>query len=88
MAFSYLISEVRKRNKTIFNTLINSVNKGILIDFKESSAFWNQYKNPIEPLIKKGYNSYLKANNQAKGIQSYNYVVDLIISYSNHSKKY
>jgi hypothetical protein len=87
MAFGYLISEVRKRDKTIFNTLINSVNKGVLTDFKESSAFWNQYQNPIEPLIKKGYNSYLKANNQANGIQSYNYVVDLIISYSNHSKK-
>ncbi|MDG1040547.1 MAG: DUF3810 family protein, partial [Polaribacter sp.] len=38
---------------------------------------------PIEPLIKKGYNSYLKANNQANGIASYNYVVDLIISYEN-----
>ncbi len=86
MAFSYLISEVRKRDKELFNTLINSVNKGVLIDFKESSAFWNEYQNPIEPLIKKGYNSYLKANNQANGIQSYNYVVDLIISYANQSK--
>ena len=83
MAFSYLISEVRKHDKVIFNTLINSVNKGVLIDFKESSEFWNYYRNPIEPLIKKGYNSYLKANKQANGIQSYNYVVDLIISYEN-----
>ncbi|MDG1041024.1 MAG: DUF3810 domain-containing protein, partial [Polaribacter sp.] len=63
MAFSYLISEVRKRDKDIFNTLILSVNKGVLMDFKEGSQFWSQYRNPIEPLIKKGYNSYLKANN-------------------------
>ncbi len=83
MAFSYLISEIRKRDKIMFNTLINSVNKGILLDFKESSEFWDQYQNPIEPLIKRGYNSYLKANNQANGIKSYNYVVDLIISYEN-----
>ncbi len=83
MAFSYLISEIRKRDKAMFNTLINSVNKGILLDFKESSEFWDQYQNPIEPLIKRGYNSYLKANNQANGIESYNYVVDLIISYEN-----
>jgi hypothetical protein len=87
MAFSYLISEVRKRDKAIFNSLINSVNKGVLIDFKESSEFWDQYRNPIESLIKKGYNSYLKANKQANGIQSYNYVVDLIISYYEDSKK-
>ena len=83
MAFSYLISEVRKHDKTAFNDLIETVNKGVLIDFKESSEFWSQYRNPIEPLIKKGYNSYLKANNQINGIQSYNYVVDLIISYEN-----
>jgi len=87
MAFSYLISEVKKHDKEIFNTFINTVNKGVLIDFKESSEFWNQYRNPIEPFIKKGYNSYLKSNNQANGIQSYNYVVDLIISYFEDSKK-
>ncbi|MFT5761561.1 MAG: hypothetical protein ACI8WA_000678 [Polaribacter sp.] len=87
MAFNYLISEVRKRDKVIFNSLINSVNKGVLTDFKESSEFWDQYKNPIEPLIKKGYDSYLKANNQTNGIQSYNYVVDLIISNFEVSKK-
>ena len=83
MAFSYLISEVRKRDKAIFEVLINTANKGVLVDFKESSEFWNQYRNPIEPLIKRGYNSYLKANKQANGIQSYNYVVDLIISFEN-----
>ena len=31
--------------------------------------------------MKKGYNAYLKSNNQAKGVESYNYVVDLLISY-------
>ena len=35
----------------------------------------------IEPYFKKGYNSYLKANNQTKGIKSYSYVVDLLIAY-------
>lgn len=83
MAFGYLINELRRHNKENFNSVIKTVNKGILKDFRASSQFWDQYKNPIEPLIKKGYNSYLKANKQSKGIQSYNYVVDLIISYEN-----
>ena len=82
MAYGYLISELRKHDKTIFKEVVLATNKGILKDYNESSAIWDQYQNPIEPLIKKGYNSYLKANNQSKGIQSYNYVVDLIISYS------
>ena len=82
MAFGYLIGELRKHDISIFKEVIANTNKGILKDYRRSSEFWNQYKNPIEPLIKKGYNSYLKANKQSKGIQSYNYVVDLIISYT------
>ena len=81
MAFSYLIGELRNHNRDLYSKAIAMVNKGILEDFKNSNSFWSKYKNPIEPYIKKGYNSYLKANKQSKGIQSYNYVVDLIISY-------
>lgn len=81
MAFGYLISELRKHDREIYKEVLQSVNKGVLKDFRASSEFWSQYENPIEPLVKKGYNSYLKANKQSKGIQSYNYVVDLIISY-------
>ncbi len=81
MAFGYLINELRRHDKEIHKTIIKSVNKGVLKDYRASSEFWNRYENPIEPLLKKGYNSYLKANKQTKGIQSYNYVVDLIISY-------
>ena len=60
---------------------MKTVNVGILKDFKESYDFWEQYQNPFEPFIKKGYDAYLKANNQQKGVASYNYVVDLLISY-------
>ena len=81
MAFGYTISEVRKRDKEVFKTLWKKTNKGVIKDFQASSQFWQQYQNPIEPIIKKGYSSYLKANKQAKGIDSYNYVVDLLIAY-------
>lgn len=81
MAFSYTISELRKRDREQANMLWSKVHKGILKDFQASNAFWQQYENPIEPLVKKGYNSYLKANNQMEGIDSYNYVVDLLIGY-------
>jgi effector-binding domain-containing protein len=81
MATRYVIFEIYKRDKATYQEILDSIHKGILIDFKESSAFWESYKNPFEPLIKKGYNAYLKANKQDKGIQSYNYVVDLLMSY-------
>lgn len=83
MAFSYLIRDVRKRDKKLASELWETVNKGIIKDFNESYKHWQQFKNPIEPYMKKGYNSYLKANNQTDGVQSYNYVVDLLIAYYN-----
>ncbi|CAI8414915.1 MAG: Uncharacterised protein [Polaribacter sejongensis] len=81
MAFSYCISELRKRDSTLSHQLWKTVHKGILKDFRVSYQFWQHYKNPFEPLVKKGYNAYLKANKQDKGVQSYHYVVNLFISY-------
>lgn len=81
MAFAYLMREVYKRDRKQSNAFWRTVNKGIVKDFNNSRKHWKKYENPIEPYFKKGYNAYLKANNQTKGIQSYNYVVDLLIAY-------
>ena len=88
MAFGYCISEMRKRDRNISKELWKTVNKGIAKDFNASYQFWQVYKNPFEPIVKKGYNAYLKANKQSKGVQSYNYVVDLLISYFQTSKNF
>ncbi|CAI8162021.1 MAG: Uncharacterised protein [Polaribacter sp. SA4-10] len=83
MAFIYLIKEVKKRDQHAFNKIWEDLNIGVIKDFNKSNAFWKSYKNPFEPIIKKGYDIYLKANNQPRGIKSYNYVVNLLISYFN-----
>jgi hypothetical protein len=87
MAFGYCIFELRKRDKNLSKELWKTVNMGISKDFNASYLFWQGYKNPFEPFVKKGYNAYLKANKQEKGLQSYNYVVDLFISYFEISSK-
>ncbi|SEB39543.1 Protein of unknown function [Tenacibaculum sp. MAR_2009_124] len=81
MAYQYCIKELFKRDKNLAQTLKAKVHKGVYKDYKHSYLFWKSYENPIEPYFKKGYNSYLKANNQTKGISSYSYVVDLFIAY-------
>ena len=81
MAFVYLISDLKKRAPEIEKRLWQSVHKGISKDFRNTYLHWKTFENPIEPYFKKGYNSYLKANNQVNGIESYNYVVDLLIAY-------
>ncbi|CAA0207283.1 DUF3810 domain-containing protein [Tenacibaculum maritimum] len=87
MALVKCLYDLGRRDKLLAKKLWKTVHKGIIKDFQNANNFWKQYENPIEPLLKKGYNSYLKANNQVNGIASYNYVVDLLISYfnDNHS---
>ncbi len=87
MAYIYCINEIYKRDKKLSEKIKNTVHKGIYKDFHVSFLHWNQFKNPIEPYLKKGYNSYLKANKQEKGINSYSYVVDLLIAYFNKIDK-
>jgi hypothetical protein len=45
------------------------------------TEFWNQYENRFEVISKVFWNNFLKANNQAKGIRSYNYMVALVVNY-------
>ena len=86
MAYQYCIGELNERDNVLAKTLKEKVNKGVYKDYHDSYLFWKSYENPIEPYIKKGYNAYLKANNQVNGINSYNYVVDLLIAYFEKTK--
>ena len=57
------------------------MNLGVLKNFEQLSDFWVKFQNPFEPFFKKGYDSYLKANGQVKGIKSYNAMVGMLIAY-------
>ena len=46
----------------------------------KSKEEWKKYDNPFETYFKKVYDLFLKANNQTKGIKSYNLVVDLLVN--------
>lgn len=80
-ALRYCLSELYKRDKSIYTNLLPTINKGILKNYKESQEFWMAYNNPLEPLFKKTFDTFLKANSQSKGINSYNYMVALLVNY-------
>lgn len=80
-AVRYCLNELYRRDQEQYKHLIKKLNKGILKDFKESQIFWGSYQNPIEVVLKYGYDLFLKSNNQQKGIKSYSYVVALIVNY-------
>ena len=77
----FLINEVARNNETDYYNLIKTVNPGILLSYKEMQEFWTTYENPFETFSKVFWDNFLKANNQSKGIDSYNYMVALVVNY-------
>lgn len=81
----YCLSDVRRGDLDTFNKMFQSLHPGVQENFREMALFWQDYENPMEPMFKSIFNTFLKANNQPQGIQSYNGVVSLLIAYH---KKY
>jgi adenylylsulfate kinase-like enzyme len=75
----YSLADCRKRKDIDSKTLYKKLNAGVLKQYQQVSAFWQSYQNPLEPLFKKSYDTYLKANNQTAGINSYSLVVSLLV---------
>lgn len=80
-ALRFCLNEIYRRDEVLYEAIIDTVNTGILKNYKEVRDFWEAHENPAEPLFKSFYGNFLKANSQNKGMQSYNYVVALIVNY-------
>ena len=50
-------------------------------DLTANNEFWNRYEGTISETAERINDTYLKANGQADGVQSYNRMVDLIVAY-------
>jgi hypothetical protein len=74
----FLDSAAARQNYRALDTLVKK-------DYKELVLFYRAHRNPLEPLLNRMYDGYLKANHQEKGIESYNEVTGWLIEYQ---KKY
>ena len=82
-ALRYCLKDLYKRDKTSFKELSNNIHSGITKDFRNREKQWAQFENPLEPIFKRAYGGFLKANQQTQGIESYNQVVELVVNYMN-----
>jgi hypothetical protein len=80
-ALGYCLSELRTLDDSLFREIYAQVNRGVQKDYEALNAFWTAYENPLEPVFKETFDTFLKANNQAAGIRSYNLVVSLLVSF-------
>ncbi|MEM8929066.1 MAG: DUF3810 domain-containing protein [Bacteroidota bacterium] len=83
---AYCLSDLRRRDEKAFQAVFEKLRPGVKENYAELNRFWRQYENPTEPIFKAMFNAFLKANNQERGIQSYNAVVGLLIGFDKASR--
>ncbi len=80
-ALQYCLNEVYLEDKDKGKKLLATLNPGVRKNYAEVQQFWEAHQNPFEPIFKYVYGKYLKVNNQPEGMQSYSYVVALLVNY-------
>ncbi len=77
----YALFDLHRMDIEAYESYKSKLSPGMLENFRESDEFWKAYENPAEPLFKWFYDRYLKLNQQHDGLQSYNKVMELLLSY-------
>lgn len=80
-ALRYVLSELSARDRKAFERLWTQVPAGVKRQYEELRKYREKYENPSEAYFEEAFDSFLKANQQADGIRSYNRVVGLLIGY-------
>ena len=65
----------------LYSELWTRYHEGIIRDFQDNSAYWDQYEDTvISETADKVNDTYLKVNEQEDGVKSYGRVVDLLLA--------
>ena len=80
-ALRHCLNDIYLRDPSKYEELIAKVNIGILKNYEEMREFWRSYENISETFFKHTYSRFLIVNNQKGGIESYSYIVALLVNY-------
>jgi hypothetical protein len=80
-ALRYCLMNIAMKDETKFKVLKSKINPGIIVNYKESDAFWKQYDTFIDKGFNAFYDQFLKMNQQKDGMESYSKFVNLLVNY-------
>lgn len=75
------INALYRVDKDAAAKLASQYSSGLKKDLADINAYWDKFEGPVERASTKINNTYLKANNQKDGVQSYGRMVDLLLAY-------
>lgn len=70
-----VLFEIRFKSPEFYEQLIETINPETKLDFKRDKAFWMKYNSDMYAYMDVALDSFLKLNNQKKGINSYQDIV-------------
>lgn len=79
--FVYATNALFKQDREFVLELYDRLPEHAVRDLKENNLFWERYQGKISEVSTKINDTYLKANSQQDGVQSYGRVVDLMLAY-------
>jgi hypothetical protein len=79
--YLYAARELYLRDSMLLKPFKAQLSSAVKADFKELQRFNRRYENPFEPVVRRLYGRYLRANRQPQGIRTYNEVVAWLIAY-------
>ena len=80
--YLYAARELYARDSMLLKPIKKQLRPSIREDFKELQRFNRQYENPLEPVIRRLYGGFLRANRQPQGMMTYNEVIAWLIAYA------
>lgn len=81
LGWIYATNALCKVNPDMYNAVVAGLSDEVWADFKANTAFWDRYEGKIAEVSDKVNDTYLKANDQSDGVQSYSRMVDLMLAY-------
>lgn len=71
----YILFEIKMKSPDDYKILHDKLSPQILADFKTEKEFWKKYNGQMFGYLDTAFDSFLKLNNQQKGIDSYQDIV-------------
>ena len=87
LAWIYCMNTLKKYDENTWYEIHQQLEEKVLQDLGENSEFWKVYEGPIAERAEQLNDTYLRANGQAEGINSYNRMTDLMVSYFKEKDK-
>lgn len=80
-ALIFVGNALYEKDTELYAMIRENFSSKVILDFRENSLYWSNYENTVISEVANNINdSYLKANDQEDGVESYGRMVDLLLA--------